>query len=276
MQPDAPDSRVGCFTSHRPEWQPRPLHAGLRLSSDAALEAAGRTRCPQCEKSNAFYCCDCLLPLTPDVPAVTLPFNLFVCARASPPKRRGGGDTPVAAACASAMLTRNRAVLCGSVTHAQQNLTSATGVHLALLAPSQVRLLGVEELPALDARTAVVLFPDDEALPAEEVDVSSVTDVIVIDSKWGQARGVVASDKLRGLRHVRIGAYVTSYWRRDRSACRLVSGRLATHRRLRACAGITPPACRRMDCARSRRSFSCVVRCVLARSQAGVELCLVG
>jgi hypothetical protein len=90
-------------------------------------------------------------------------------------------------------------------------------VHLALLAPSQVRLLGVNELPALDARTAVVLFPDDEAVAAEEVDVSSVTDVIVVDSKWGQARGVVASDKLRGLRHVRIGAYVTSYWRHDRA-----------------------------------------------------------
>jgi hypothetical protein len=88
MQPEEAANALGCFTNHRPDWQPRPLHAGLRLSPDAALEAAGRTRCPQCEKSNAFYCCDCLLPLTPDVPAVVLPFNLFVCARASQHTRR--------------------------------------------------------------------------------------------------------------------------------------------------------------------------------------------
>lgn len=87
-------------------------------------------------------------------------------------------------------------------------------MHLALLAPAQARLLSVEELPPLDARTSLVLFPDDAAVRAEEVDVRGVTDVVVIDSKWGQARGVAAADALRGLRHVRLSATVrTAYWR---------------------------------------------------------------
>ena len=87
-------------------------------------------------------------------------------------------------------------------------------MHLALLAPSHVRLLSVEELPQLHARTTLVLFPDAVAVPAESVDLAGVTDVVVIDSKWGQARGIVASDKLHGMRHVRLREDVrTSYWR---------------------------------------------------------------
>ena len=86
-------------------------------------------------------------------------------------------------------------------------------MHLAVLAPA-VRLLSIDDLPHLDASTSAVLFPDDEALAAEEVDVASIANVIVIDSKWGQARGVVASEKLRGMRHVRLRSYQTSYWRR--------------------------------------------------------------
>ena len=82
-----------------------------------------------------------------------------------------------------------------------------------MLAPSEVRLVSIDELPQLDASTSAVLFPDDEAVAAEEVDVASISNIIVIDSKWGQARGVVASDKLRGMRHVRLRSYQTSYWR---------------------------------------------------------------
>lgn len=106
-----------------------------------------------------------------------------------------------------------------SITHAQQNRSSATGVHLAVLAPAQVRLLSIDELPHLDASTSAVLFPDDEAVAAEEVDVASISNIIVIDSKWGQARGVVASEKLRGMRHVRLRSYQTSYWRHALRAC---------------------------------------------------------
>jgi DTW domain-containing protein YfiP len=85
-------------------------------------------------------------------------------------------------------------------------------VHLGILAP-RCRLLDVGSLPALDPTTTVLLFPDDCAVPADSVDASLITDVVVIDSKWGQARGVMEHPALRGIRHVRLGAYRTSYWR---------------------------------------------------------------
>lgn len=140
--------------------------------------------------------------------------------------RERGGPRYAAARALQPLTPRAR----GRLTHAQQNLTTATGVHLALLAPAHARLLSVDDLPPLNAATTVVLFPDDAAVSAEAVDVSSITDVLVVDSKWGQARGVVASERLRGMRHVRLNAYLTSYWRRAPALPRLLRVAIAPGR----------------------------------------------
>ena len=165
------------FTHKRPHWTPRALHEGLHLSPSTPEAADERVLCPRCGASRCLYCHTCVLPLSPLLPTVELPFTVWV------------------------------------LTHCQQNESTATGVHLAVLAP-RVRLVAVEELPELCKETAVVLFPEDSATPAEEVDdVSGIRDVIVIDSKWGQARGVLLSPALAGVRRVRLGNHRTSYWR---------------------------------------------------------------
>jgi hypothetical protein len=135
-------------------------------------------------------------------------------------------------------------------------------VHLALLAPLHAKLCSVDDLPSLDARTAAVLYPDDAAIPAEDVDVGSITDVVVVDSKWGQSRGILASDKLRNLRHIRLGTYVTSYWRRARvpCACARPAARALSTRR----AGTTLPAFPLTGCAQSKPSTLCAARCAPA------------
>jgi DTW domain-containing protein YfiP len=164
------------FTHKRPDWTPRALHEGLQLSPSTPESADERALCPRCGASRCLYCHTCVLPLSPLLPRVELPFNVWV------------------------------------LTHCQQNESTATGVHLAVLAP-RVRLLAVEDLPELCRDTAVVLYPEDSATPADEVDVASIRDVVVIDSKWGQARGVLLSPALAGVRRVRLGSYRTSYWR---------------------------------------------------------------
>lgn len=169
--------RTAVFTSKRAEWTPRPLPAGLRLSPCDVLDAAQRVACPGCGRQRRAYCHTCLLTLSPGWPRVVLPFDLVV------------------------------------LTHAAERSSSATGVHLALLAPARVRLLPLDGLPAdLAPSTTLLLFPSADALPAERVDVSAVTCVLVVDSKWGQAAGVVAALP-RGVRHVRLSAHRTSYWR---------------------------------------------------------------
>ena len=129
-----------------------------------------------------------------------------------------------------------------------------------MLAPVQVRLVSVEELPQLDVSRSAVLFPDDEAVAAEDVDVASISNVIVVDSKWGQARGVVASDKLRGMRHVRLRSYLTSYWRRVLPR-RLPWSVVASLSAPSLAAGTTPPGFRPTGYAPWRLCSSCAERC---------------
>jgi DTW domain-containing protein YfiP len=124
----------------------------------------------------ALYCHECVLPLAAETPVVLLPCRLYV------------------------------------VTHAQQRLSNATGVHLPLLAPGQARLVSLEELPPLGSG-AVVLFPSANSVPVDSLDLATVTDVVVIDSKWGQAKGVLADAKLAGVRQVHLRDYRTCFWR---------------------------------------------------------------
>ena len=102
----APCEEPACFTHQRPDFQPRPLHVGLQLAPDAVLDESPRRRCPGCDRSNAYYCCDCLLPMTAGVPAVRLPFNLFVCV--------GGPRLArlLRARCARAPLAEHRTCTC--------------------------------------------------------------------------------------------------------------------------------------------------------------------
>jgi DTW domain-containing protein YfiP len=172
----SPPHRAAVFTSKRAEWTPRPLHAGLRLSPLAALDAAPREPCPGCGLQRRAFCHTCLLPLVA-LPRVQLPCEVLV------------------------------------LTHAAERSSAATGVHLALLAPGQVRLLPLDGLPpGLDPATTLLLFPSATALPAEAVDSVGVTTVLVVDSKWGQAAGVVAALP-PAVRHVRLRAHRTSFWR---------------------------------------------------------------
>ena len=96
------------FCASRPGWRPRPMHEGLQLADSSPLEGVRRTACPRCERSNAYYCCDCLLPLTPGVPTVPLPFSLFVCVALLRAAAAGQPPDPAARAPRKASRTHNR------------------------------------------------------------------------------------------------------------------------------------------------------------------------
>ena len=76
------------------------------------------------------------------------------------------------------------------MTHPGQLRSNASGVHLALLAPSQVRFCSsVDELPPAvqngECPGWAILYPDESAVGADELcraGAAPVTDVIVVDS----------------------------------------------------------------------------------------------
>lgn len=166
------------FAQRRPGWQLPSLNTEeLQLQSFEPLENACRQACPQCGKSRALFCYDCLVPFTP-TPSLQLPFQLHI------------------------------------VTHAAERLTKATGVHAAVLCRGQVHLQSLEELPQLDPTRSVVMFPSDDALLPDQLSVEELGHVIIIDSKWRKARELNDHPSLQGMKRVKLpGNPRSSFWR---------------------------------------------------------------
>jgi hypothetical protein len=64
--------------------------------------------------------------------------------------------------------------------------TGASGVQAAVLGGSQVRLIPVDEFAdtSFDSEGTLVLFPSEKAIGVEELDASTVKDVVIIDTRW--------------------------------------------------------------------------------------------
>lgn len=93
------------------------------------------------------YCPECMLPLC-DAPKVRLPLSVKI------------------------------------VTCAQEKRTKCTGVQAALLAPEHASLVDYEsviEETAVKSGTAAVLFPDDDAITPDNVDLHAIDTIFIVD-----------------------------------------------------------------------------------------------
>eukprot|EP00892_Ulva_mutabilis_P007492 jgi/Ulvmu1/5114/UM021_0131.1 len=176
------------FAKRRPEWAgPQALPAGLNLASsaqaiaaDTAPEDAARTTCPSCRKSRSWYCPECPTSLC-ETPQVRLPVTVKI------------------------------------VTHPQEKRTKCTGVQAVLLARENVQLLEYTQVPeeeSLELGTAAVLFPTAAARTPDQLDLTKITTVFVIDSAWKKARGIMRRPEYKKMVHIRLsGSMTSSFWR---------------------------------------------------------------
>lgn len=97
-------------------------------------------------RSRWLYCYDDLVPYT-DAPRLTLPYHFTI------------------------------------ITHHEELRSKNTGVQAAIVAPQQVSLHSLEDLPDFDKSRAVVLFPSEDACTVDALDVTELQHVIIIDSR---------------------------------------------------------------------------------------------
>jgi DTW domain-containing protein YfiP len=64
-----------------------------------------------------------------------------------------------------------------------------------------------------DPESTVLLFPSDDATPIEDLDPSTVTKVVFVDSTWFQCNQILADKRLCKLRKVKISSAKTMFWR---------------------------------------------------------------
>jgi DTW domain-containing protein YfiP len=156
----------------------------LSLSPFTALESnSTRLPCPSCRKSHLWFCPDCILPLIPNTPSLSLPTNVHIV--------RHAGELPSKSSVLPLRLVLSEEYLKFYRYHS--SFSSA--------------------LPVTDATHSVVVFPSADAVSVDSIDWNDVTDVIFIDSTWFQATEVNQQLDPHIPRVSLNSGYTTFFWR---------------------------------------------------------------
>ncbi|KAF6259503.1 hypothetical protein COO60DRAFT_1002407 [Scenedesmus sp. NREL 46B-D3] len=84
----------------------------------------------------------------------------------------------------------------------------------AMLCPEQVQLHSIDQMPACDPAACAVMFPCDDALLPDQLDLQQLQRVVILDSKWAKAKELNEHPALRGMQRVRLpGSPKSCFWR---------------------------------------------------------------
>eukprot|EP00959_Pyramimonas_sp_CCMP1952_P215919 4516336-Pyramimonas_sp.AAC.1 len=154
-------------------------HPNLQLWPSKCLdECASRQPCPKCTFSMRFYCYKCVIPLTPTPPKLRLPVNVHIWK------------------------------------HRLEKQSKATGVHACLLADNAY-LYQHEDFPHLDSATTMVLYPSEDSKSVPELEATGTLpkDVIIIESPWKKATGMLTRPEICSLKALRLQSTYSAFWR---------------------------------------------------------------
>lgn len=162
---------------------------GLRffdeLKTDKAALAAlssitERENCSTCGSSRKFFCYDCRklvgLKAGIDVPGLILPFHIDI------------------------------------IKHSNERNSKSTAIHAKLLAGDSVTVYEHPNIPSYKSDTLLV-FPGHSAAKIEDVDFTTISKVVFVDSTWFQCASITSDDRLSSLKTVKISAAKTMFWR---------------------------------------------------------------
>ena len=112
--------------------------------------------------------------------------------------------------------TKLNLIIYFSIHHQSELLSKATGVHAAVLYPSNVTITHYPNLPELDPTSSVLLFPSDDSIPLVEMDINDIKKIktfVFIDSTWQQARSIWSQPSIMELPKISITEQNTKFWR---------------------------------------------------------------
>ncbi|CAG9314955.1 unnamed protein product [Blepharisma stoltei] len=156
----------------------------LELASFEPLEnATNRQKCPKCDRNRKYYCYDCCIGLTPDIPKVVLPLQVHIlkCIKEARSK--------------------------------------SSAVPIKVLAPDHSEVIGclgedrsVPEYPD----TAVLVFPGENARSIPELsteELQKIKTAVFIDSTWNQTNSMLKDRVLSSMPMIKLETHITTFWR---------------------------------------------------------------
>eukprot|EP00771_Trimastix_marina_P001743 gnl/Trimastix_PCT/2837.p1 GENE.gnl/Trimastix_PCT/2837~~gnl/Trimastix_PCT/2837.p1 ORF type:complete len:259 (+),score=14.76 gnl/Trimastix_PCT/2837:59-835(+) len=143
-----------------------------------------RSRCPKCHKSCFLYCSKCLIPIADsNPPSIDLPIHVSIAH------------------------------------HPQEKKEKSTALHACVLCPEKVQLCEWPDgIPPFDPNETVLLFPSEDACTLDQLDLSRIRRLVVVDSTWAKTFAVCHHPHLLPLPKVAIPSQRTLFWRHQRKS----------------------------------------------------------
>jgi len=156
---------------------------GLKLASFDYLNSLKRSVCPTCNRRRRYFCYTCFQRMGPSpelIPTVQLPIFLDI------------------------------------LHHPQELKSKSTAIHAKVLSPDWTSIHEYPQIPDYNAEETVLLYPNKDAKAMEDLDLTKVKRVVVIDSTWNQTRFFLRDDKVQKLPCVKLQGKKTYFWRYQR------------------------------------------------------------
>eukprot|EP01083_Nonionella_stella_P137849 419441_1 len=152
------------------------------------LLTQSRQQCGYCGKSSHLYCPYCKVPFPISTHSISNPYMPFPTI-----------TLPIAV---------------DIIRHPKEMVHVCSSVHACIVAPQQVRMYEYPNVPALSAQDGVyLLYPSEKATFIDEMDLSNVNKIVVIESRWKGNTPIYKHKELLNLPHCKIRNRQTLYWR---------------------------------------------------------------
>ncbi|ETO30139.1 hypothetical protein RFI_06982 [Reticulomyxa filosa] len=182
-----------------------------------------RQVCPQCKRRVYLYCADCVLPLPLQVPARDDNHNNTITDNSNnnnDNNTTGVEDEKKIQTTQPSMYTQmslpklHLPIKIDIIRHPKEAVTVCSSIHACILAPDDVKMYEFPHIPDYKGEPdTYFLYPSPKATYLDEMDLSHVKKIIVIESRWSGNKTIYEHPSFEDLPHVKIRNRQTLYWR---------------------------------------------------------------
>jgi len=139
---------------------------------------SGRKYCKTCNKSSLMYCPYCMKPLKEyPPPTVNLPIPMEI------------------------------------IHHEKEKKVKSTAVQACVLCPKQAIMWEFPNIPEYNTEETLCLYPSDDAISIDEIDLNKFKKVVFIDCTWHQVYPICSDKRVQKLTKVKLKNHKTLFWR---------------------------------------------------------------
>lgn len=179
------------------------------------LLAQKRSQCAYCGKRSHLYCPYCKIPFPIEISNELAESSNSKMSKSS--ESVNSSNLELAQSAKSQFISFPKLTLPVNVDiirHPKETVNVCSSVHSCIMAPDNVQMYEFPNVPPLSKEEGVyLLYPSESATFLDEMDLSDVRKIVVIESRWRGNTPIYEHKELKALPHCKIRNRETLYWR---------------------------------------------------------------